>query len=61
MERPARGNMFQIADVYDWMILQRGHLFGGYTLRVIREKIPESQRRNYDIYLGVSVYESQET
>jgi len=31
--------------------------FGGYTLRVARSKLPESERADYDRYVGVRVYE----
>lgn len=48
---------FDPEDIFDWMALQQGHLHGGYTLRVAREKLPEAERESYDRFLGVSVYE----
>ncbi len=48
---------FDPADVFDWMILDNGHLHGGYTLRLARKNLPEAERESYDSYVGVSVYE----
>jgi uncharacterized protein YegJ (DUF2314 family) len=48
---------FQAEDIFDWMVLESGHLYGGFTLRVAREKLPEAERDSYDRYVGVSVYE----
>lgn len=49
---------FEGEDIFDWMALtEDGRLFGGYTLRVSRNKLPESQRADYDKYIGVRVYE----
>jgi uncharacterized protein YegJ (DUF2314 family) len=45
-------------DIFDWMVLTGdGRLFGGFTLRVSRSKLPESERADYDRYIGVKVYE----
>jgi uncharacterized protein YegJ (DUF2314 family) len=50
---------FDGEDIFDWMVLTKeGRLFGGYTLRVARGKLPESERADYDRYIGVSIYES---
>ena len=49
--------VFNRDDIFDWMILRQGHLHGGFTLRVTREKLPEVEREAYDEYIGVSVYE----
>jgi uncharacterized protein YegJ (DUF2314 family) len=49
---------FKGEDIFDWMALtEDGRLFGGYTLRVSRSKLPESERADYDRYIGVRVYE----
>lgn len=46
-------------DIFDWMVLtQDGRLFGGYTLRVARSKLPETERADYDRYIGVRSYEA---
>jgi uncharacterized protein YegJ (DUF2314 family) len=48
---------FEPEDIFDWMVLHQGHLYGGFSLRVVREKLPETERDSYDRYIGVSVYE----
>jgi uncharacterized protein YegJ (DUF2314 family) len=49
---------FQGEDIFDWMALNEdGRLFGGYTLRVSRSKLPESERADYDRHIGVTAYE----
>ncbi len=48
---------FDPEDIFDWMVLDQGHLQGGFTLRVTRTKLPEAERESYDRYVGVSVYE----
>ena len=49
---------FEGEDIFDWMVLSEdGRLFGGFTLRVSRSKLPESERADYDRYVGVRVYE----
>ncbi len=45
-------------DIFDWMVLtSEGRLFGGYSLRVTRSKLPVSERADYDRYIGVTAYE----
>lgn len=48
---------FDPEDIFDWMVLHEGHLHGGFTLRVARQKLPEAERDAYDQHIGVSVYE----
>ena len=49
---------FDPEDIFDWMALTKdGRLFGGYTLRVTRGKLPEHERAAYDRYIGVTAYE----
>ena len=49
--------LFNPDQIFDWMVLRQGHLHGGFTLRVTRDKLPEAERESYDRYVGVSVYE----
>lgn len=50
---------FDPEDIFDWMALSAdGRLFGGYTLRVTRSKLPEGEREEYDRYIGVTKYEA---
>jgi uncharacterized protein YegJ (DUF2314 family) len=49
---------FDGEDIFDWMVLtEDGRLFGGFTPRVSRSKLAESERADYDRYIGVRVYE----
>jgi uncharacterized protein YegJ (DUF2314 family) len=49
---------FDGEDIFDWMVLtEDGRLVGGYTLRVARSKLPESERADYDRYIGVRTFE----
>jgi uncharacterized protein YegJ (DUF2314 family) len=49
---------FEAEDIFDWMVLtEDARLFGGFTLRVSRSKLPESERADYDRYIGIRVYE----
>ena len=50
-------HVFEPDEIFDWMVLRQGHLHGGFTLRVSRSRIPESERASYDQHIGVSVYE----
>lgn len=51
---------FEGEDIFDWMILTKdGRLSGGFTLRVTRSKLPESERAEYDRYIGAKVYEPE--
>lgn len=48
---------FEADDIFDWMVLEDGHLHGGFTLRVAREALAPDERAAYDRFIGVSVYE----
>lgn len=45
---------FEGDDVFDWMVNEQGRLLGGYTLRVVRNQLPEDERSSYDNYTGVT-------
>ncbi len=53
--------VFDPEDIFDWLVLRDGHLHGGFTLRVSRAQLPESERESYDRYVGVSIYEPHPT
>lgn len=55
--QPGQRLGFQADSIFDWMVNENGHLHGGFTLRVARDKLPEAEREAYDRYVGVSVYE----
>ena len=40
-------------------LTEAGRLYGGYTLRVVRSKLPETQRADYDRYIGITAYEPE--
>jgi len=48
---------FAESEIYDWMVNDDGRLHGGFSLRVMRTKLPEEQRAAYDRYIGVVSYE----
>lgn len=47
---------FDPEDVFDWMVIDNGHLLGGFTLRVTRESLAPEERAAYDRYIGVQTY-----
>lgn len=49
LESPAR-------EIQDWMVLDNGTLHGGFSLRYMREGMPEEKRAGYDAFLGVKEY-----
>jgi uncharacterized protein YegJ (DUF2314 family) len=55
--RIGQGLSFEAGDIFDWMVNCEGRLFGGYTLRVTRAKLPEEKREDFDRYVGVYAYE----
>ncbi|WNZ57485.1 DUF2314 domain-containing protein [Microbulbifer sp. MKSA007] len=49
---------FDPEDVFDWMVIENGHVIGAYTLRVTREQLgSEKEKQEYDSYIGISSYE----
>jgi len=52
------GDQLQVADadVMDWMIIEKGVLCGGYSLRYQRSKLPANERTAFDEYIGVMRY-----
>ncbi|MGB1238210.1 MAG: DUF2314 domain-containing protein [Pseudomonadales bacterium] len=50
---------FDPEDAFDWMIVERGAMWGGHTIRVTRQAMQsEEQRQEYDSYIGVTRYET---
>jgi len=41
--------------ISDWMIVENGRLVGGYTIRAIREGLPETERQTFDDSIGLLV------
>lgn len=43
-------------EILDWMINDNGTLYGGYSLRVQRERLGETEKLNFDRHIGVKEY-----
>jgi uncharacterized protein YegJ (DUF2314 family) len=43
------------ADISDWMYGQRGELRGGYTIRVLRNRMSKTERELFDADFGLSI------
>ena len=49
---------FDPDDVFDWMVIDNGHMKGGFTIRVTRDRLENNEEKEkYDNYIGVSSYE----
>jgi uncharacterized protein YegJ (DUF2314 family) len=42
--------------IEDWMILDGDVLYGGYSLRLQRAKVPDGEKDKYDKFIGVQKY-----
>ena len=42
--------------VLDWMVNENGLLYGGFSIRLFRQRKPEAERAEYDNYIGVTAY-----
>jgi uncharacterized protein YegJ (DUF2314 family) len=50
---------FEPDDVFDWMVINEGHMKGGFTIRLTRERLAnDAERKKYDEYIGINSYES---
>jgi uncharacterized protein YegJ (DUF2314 family) len=47
-------------DIEDWMIMDNGTLYGGFSLRAIRQQLSASAQAEYDSYMGVISYASHD-
>ncbi len=43
--------------ISDWMIIERGRLIGGYTIRAIRDGIPDAEKSQFDESIGIYIDE----
>jgi uncharacterized protein YegJ (DUF2314 family) len=43
------------SEVSDWVVVEDGKLVGGYTMRLIRSRLPEDQRPMFDTQNGFRV------
>jgi len=44
-------------DISDWMIIENGRLIGGYTIRAIRDDLPEKDKAAFDDSIGLYIDE----
>ena len=47
---------FDTEDVFDWLVNVEGTAYGGFTLRVLRSRLPEVEQRELDEELGVKCW-----
>ena len=47
---------FDDEDVFDWMVIDDGVAYGGFTIRLHRMRLAEEERAEYDEYMGVTSY-----
>lgn len=50
---PGQRLHFEREDIFDWFVNDEGSLYGGFTLRVTRSRLPEEERASFDEYTGV--------
>jgi uncharacterized protein YegJ (DUF2314 family) len=43
-------------ETYDWSVNDDGHLFGGFTMRVARNRLSEPDQKRFDSYVGVTTW-----
>lgn len=42
-------------NISDWMYIKNGKLFGGYTIKVLRNRMSESEREQFDAESGMQI------
>lgn len=42
-------------NISDWMYIKNGKLFGGYTIKVLRNRMSESEREQFDAESGLQI------
>jgi len=43
------------SKISDWMYLENGKLFGGYTIKVLRNRMSEEERKQFDAESGMQI------
>jgi len=51
--RPGERVRFTRPDIYDWFVNDNGLMYGGFTMRVQRSRLPAAERPAFDEYTGV--------
>lgn len=42
-------------DISDWMYIKNAELYGGYTIRLLRNRMSESERQKFDAESGMKI------
>lgn len=42
-------------DISDWMYIENGKLFGGYTIKVLRNQMSDSEKEQFDAESGMQI------
>lgn len=48
---------FDPEDIFDWMVNDKGHIHGGFTLRVNRSRLTSEDQAAYDEFVGATTWE----
>jgi uncharacterized protein YegJ (DUF2314 family) len=51
--QPGQRLQFNGDEIFDWFVNDEGLLYGGFTMRLARSRLPEAERSNFDSYTGV--------
>lgn len=43
------------SKISDWMYIENGKLFGGYTIKVLRNRMTEEERKQFDAESGMQI------
>ena len=46
----------RIDEIHDWMVNDHGNLWGGWTVRVQRDRTPKEKRDDFDEHAGIKFY-----
>ena len=58
--KPGEQLVIERDQIFDWFVNDDGLLHGGYTMRVARSRMPESERTAFDRYTGVRQWTNAE-
>ncbi len=51
------GDAIEVNNITDWMYIENGVLRGGYTIRVLRDRMSAEERKAFDAEFGVTIKE----
>ena len=51
--QPGQRLQFERGDIFDWFVNDDGLMYGGFTMRVQRSRLPAAERDSFDEYTGV--------